>query len=286
MKLRPDTPIVNSEGETLSTLRYRSLRDIEDALQWAVTDADPYREGRSSTHGSQSFTGTGNADEYRIMLREGWQHGVQDVEALEGLSTDRAEKITFVRSVGGAFPLVPAFLQGAPNSMLMPTPAPADSVRGLTLVIDACFGAHTRSETVLDYARSVMKLVAWLQAEQIETSVYVVVPITFRARKFCYVTPIRETGDILQPERIAAILHPSWLRRAWFAMVEYEYHELKLVGTASCKSGYGGVTTATAEEMQACLPEAYSVIMLPKVGDGDPLKAVQQSITLKLRQED
>ena len=39
----------------------------------------------------------------------------------------------------------------------------------------------------------------------------------------------------------------------------------------------------SADEMQQVLPEAYSVIMLPKVGSGDPMNAVQDAINLKLK---
>lgn len=281
---RPDQKIVDSAGKKTATLRFRTVAQMTDAIVASQNDSDHDCHSVKTERGANPWTGTNTADDYLAMLRDGWKHGVEDAEGLEGLSSDTADRLSFVRNVGGVFPVVPAYLAGAPDSMLDVRPMPSDSVRGLTLVIDSSFHAGVRSETVLTYAQSVMRLIAWLQAERIETSIYVVCPIQFGQRRIIYTTPIRETGDILQPERIAAIVHPSWLRRAWFAMVEREYYDHDMAECRTCRGGFGQVRHVNAEEMKQVLPEAYSVIMLPKVGSGDPMKAVKESISLKLKQ--
>lgn len=285
---RPDVAIRDDNGKKTATLRYRTLAQMTDALDWANDDDNDNGRAKSCREesGESPWSGTNTADEYIGMLRDGWKHGVQDVEGLDGLSSDRAEKLTFVRDVGGVFPIIPAYLAGVPDNMLSVRPMPSDAVRGLTLVIDSSFHAGVRGDTVLEYARNVMKLIAWLQAEQIDTSIYVVCPIQFGQRRIIYTTPIRETGDVLQPERIAAVIHPSWLRRAWFAMVEREYYEYGMKECQTCLGGFGQVRHVNADEMRQVLPEAYSVIMLPKVGSGNPMAAVRESISLKLRQGD
>jgi len=279
----PDRKIDNGRRtDKKTTLRLRSLDEMRDSLAWAIAND----RNDSSVSGSESFTETKSADEYLSMLRDGWQEGIEGVEELDGLSTDRAEKICFERSPGGAFPVVPAYLAGAPDSMLRPVPQQADSVRGLTLVIDSSFNCMVNAKDCKEYAHSVMRLLAWLQAEQIETAVYSVITIADGSMRMLYAVPIREAGDIMQPERIAAVVHPSFLRRAWFAQVEREYHEHQLPGTGMCTGGYGYPQTATTEELKQALPDSYSVILLPKVGDGDPEKAVRETITLKLRHEE
>jgi hypothetical protein len=283
---RPDREFTNERDQKF-TVRYRTKKDMADALDWAMSTSSNRGEGASTKSGK--WSGTREPAEYVTMLREGWKHGVEDVEGLEGLSSDAAEALEFYRDVGGVFPVVPAYLAGAPDNMLAVRPAPADRVRGLTLVIDSCFDAGVHQNTVLEYAQSVMRLVAWLQAEKVDVSVYSIVPIWFSQKRYVYVTPIRETGEILQPERIASVVHPSWLRRAWFAMIEREGYACdgKYPGSreAARHGGYGSITQATADEMRAILPEAFSVIMLPKVGRTDPAKAVQDAINLKLRRE-
>lgn len=268
-------------------IRKRTVDNLMAALDAAAEAGRNPNTTRASTHGSYAFTGTDSAGAYLTMLRDGWTAGVEGVEGLAGLSTDSADKIMFARDVGGAFPVVPAYLAGAPDAMLMPRIAPSENVRGLTLVIDGSFGHLTGPGTGLEYARSVMRLVAWLQAEQIETAIYVSIAIRKKAGKtrYVYVIPVREAGQVLQPERIAALCHPSLLRRAWFALVEYEHYERGLPGASVCTDNYGVANVATAEDLRIAIPEAYSVVLLPKVGSGDPMRAVQESDTLKLRQE-
>lgn len=267
-----------------ATLRRRTLDEMTKALDWSIAQRDDNGRSYSSTsHGE--WSGTKTADEYRDMLRDGWRAGVEDVEGLDGLTTDRSERLDFVRNVGGVFPVVPAAIAGAPDAMLDVRPMPADNVRAVTLVIDASFNAGVRSETALDYARKVMQLVAWLQAEQIDVSVYTTVAVQMRGMRCIYLTQIRESGTVLQPERIAVAVHPSWLRRAWFAMCEREYHEFGLPGTEVCGGGYGQSRHASADELRQCLPDAQSVIALPKVGDGDPEATVREALNIKIRRE-
>ncbi len=282
---RPDRVIVDSKGKKTATLRYRTIEQMTDALKASNADEENQCNSSKTERGNNSWTGTKTADECLDMLQNGWKHGVEDAEGLDGLSSDASERLNFVRNVGGVFPIVPAYLAGAPDSMLDVRPMPTDSVRGLTLVIDSAFHAGVTGKTVLTYARSVMRLIAWLQAERVECSVYIVCPIQMGKRRIIYTTPVRETGDILQPERLAAVCHPSWLRRAWFAMVEREYYDHDMKECRVCRGGYGQVRNVNAEELKQVLPEAYSVIMLPKIGEGDPEQAVKESISLKLRQE-
>jgi len=268
-------------------LRQRTVNDFADALDWALIPGEyDSVNGSSSVSGSHGFTGTKSADDYRDMLREGWTDGVEGVEGLDGLSTDASDKIEFVRNVGGAFPIVPAYLSGAPDAMLRPVPQAADSVRGLTLVIDASFNCGVNSDEVIDYARSVMRLLAWLQAEGIETAVYATISMQHRGQRLLYTCPIREAGDVMMPERIASICHPSFLRRAWFALVEREHAEFSLPYADLCNHCYGYPQTVTTHELSQAIPEAYSIILLPKVGSGDPDAAVREAYTLKIKTGD
>lgn len=288
---KPDVDILDANGDRKAIFRMRTIEEMADSINWSIDrynsdsrDAIKWASQREES-GNRSWYGTPNAGAYLDMLRDGWAAGVEGVEGLEGLSTDRAERLTFNRNVGGVFPVVPAYLAGAPDAMLEVRPAPVDNVRGLTLVIDSSFHSGIKGKTVLEYAQTVMKLVAWLQAEQIETSVYIVQTMDMAdQQRIIYGTPVREAGDAFMPERIAACLHPSWLRRAWFAQCEREYVEYNLPGTGVCRHSYGHPRHATGDEMRKVLPDAYSVIMLPKVGEGDPKKAVQEAINIKLKQ--
>ncbi len=286
MNLYPDRKVKVDERDRPVHIRPRTIENFFEAMAWAGV----HNPKGSSVRGTNAFCKTKTIHEYVEMLRDGWQAGIQDMQELEGITSDAAEKQSLVRNVGGAFPVVPAYLAGQPDSMLQSTLVETDNVRGLTLVIDSCFAGYVSATTILEYAKTVMRLVAWLQAQRIDTSVYSVIPIRLGSKRVVYTTPIRQTGQTFQPERIAAVLHPSWLRRAWFAMMEYEFKECFIANGKKrfpeCKAiyaGYGSVTRANAAEMREALPEAYSVIMLPKPGDGDPKRAVEETLNLKIR---
>lgn len=280
---RPDIVLNKDDGaERNATLRWRTVTDLEDSMQWAK---DQNRRLSSISRGR--WSGTDTVEEYQDMLQKGWPEGITGVEGLDGLSTDAAERLTFPRNVAGCFPIVPAYLAGAPDSMLDCRPAKLDSVRGLTLVVDLCVHAGIDNQTVLAYARKVMKLVAWLQAERIDSSVYVSICEHYAGRYYTYIIPVRETGQVLQPERIAAMIHTSIFRRGWFAQIERDHYDYRLDGGLMCvDGGYGMPSRATADELRLILPEAYSVIILPKPGDGDPEKTLMDAISVKLREED
>ena len=284
-----DMPIRDAKTRRkVATLRRRTLDEMTRALDWAI-DKDNAEDGTrirlSSVAERSSFTGTASAAEYRDMLRDGWAAGVEGVEGLDGLTSDQSERLDFVRNVGGVFPVVPAAIAGEPNAMLDVRPMPADNVRAVTLVIDASFNSGVSSTVALNYARKVMQLVAWLQAERIDVSVYTTITVQMKSMRVIYLTQIRESGQILQPERIAVAVHPSWLRRAWFAMCERECHEFGLPGTEVCRGGYGQSRHASADELRQALPEAQSLIALPKVGDGDPEETVREALNIKIRRE-
>jgi hypothetical protein len=284
--LRPDVKLKSSMGKELARIRHRSIADITHALDLAIAAnaaGDTKRGRMSSCKKGSNFAGTESAEQYRDMLRDGWPEAMQGVSDLEGLSTDQRDKLRFTPNVAGAFANVPAFLHGSPLSMHCPAQQLDENAKGVTLILDGSFGASINSADCLKYAITVMGLVAWLEAEQIETSVYVSLALDLASQKYVYLVPVREQGSHLAPERIASILHPSFLRRGYFAMLESEHCDHKLPHTGQCRRGYGSATTATAEEMRLALPDAASVILLPKVGAGCPTRAVEEALSLKLK---
>lgn len=271
-------------------VRERSLAEYDAALHTVLARVEcgqlTGKHGNvtaMSVKGAKNFTGTRSADEYASMLRYGWPDGVSGMaEALDGITSDQAERLEFVRNVAGAFPIVPAHIAGSPLSMLMPTQQRSDQVRGLTLVINGSYPCMVDSSTALEYARSVMRLVAWLQAERLDAAIYIASAMRLEQTHAVYITPIRSLGSVYQPERIAAACHTSFLRRAWFAMLELEYVDQGLAGASACRECYGYPQTLTTEMLRNILPDAESVILMPAVGSHDPTRAVQEAINVRL----
>src|SRR5690606_13262621 len=222
LNFQPDFVVKTTERHYV--VRRRTLDDYARTLDLAIRYKGilPGARGKASTGNGKQFAGT-DPDEYRDMLRDGWPEGIEGAEGLDGLVSDRLERFQLQRNVAGSFANVPAHLAGHPAAMYEMRVSQSEK-RGLTLVVDLSFNCLVTQETVKAYARTVMRLVAWLQAQQIETAVYGTVTVGMNGETYVYPVTIREHGQVLQPERIAAILHPSFLRRAWFSMVEYDAH--------------------------------------------------------------
>jgi hypothetical protein len=292
MFLIPDHKI--DVGGRIMLVRRRTLAQYSEAMRIVRTEDREYRCKYVSQSCETSWYGGVSFTDYERMLLDGWPEGITGVEGLEGLASDAAERITFRRDVGGAFANIPAHLSGDPLAMHAPYVDVNDNTRSVTLIINASLPACVDAQTALEYAQNVMRLVAWLEAERIETAVWSTLPCEMgRNRQDCvYVTPIREAGQIMQPERLASLVHPAFMRRAWFAMVEYEgyHHDGNLIAYSKheCTNGHYGLHSIELNMPEAAylFPEARSVILLPRIGKGDPTKAVEESLNLKLRREE
>jgi hypothetical protein len=280
-------------------LRRRTIADFATALRTVrerSNNGDAHLESADGTRstscnsctGNRAFTATPDADAYLDMLVRGWPKAMSGMrEALDGITSDDSERLEFVASVAGAFPIVPAYLAGAPDCMRLPVQRVSEHKRALTLIVNGAFNCDIDAKTATEYAKSVMRLVAWLHAERLDAAVYVAQGSGHYANgrhvSVLTLTPLRMLGDVFQPERLAACIHPSWLRRAWFAMLELEYIDLDLPGAESCRGGYGRSVAPELCDLSEALPDAESIILLPPVGRGDPRKAVQEALNIKFR---
>ena len=273
--LRPDVQLEKW------VVRWRSIADIEMCMRWANG-----RGGGSDTK-DKSFTATKSLDEYSDMLKEGWSTGVKGMQGLADMATSATDKLQFKRNLGGAFPLVPAHLANDPASMLEPRIETHENARSVALVVHNSYSGGTATESVMEYARKVMPLVYWLELEGIQTEVFSSIPTYMDDGVLAiYLTQIRKLGQVMAPERIAAVLHPSYLRRAYFALLEYEYSELSLPGTGCSRYGYGTPSKLPIALWPKVMQDVESVILLPPPGTTDPKLAVEKALNLKIRYGD
>lgn len=275
--MRSDYTITDSE-RTNVVVRWRTIAEYADMLREAIASGGSGGGARASA----PFAGTANASEYLTMLETGWPDGVHGVEGLDGLSVDAEARPTLQRSVAGCFPSVPDFIAGSPLSMYDVQRLPSEH-QSVCLVINAATPGSTDASVILEYAHSVMRLIAALHAQHLDAAIVLMVRLHMGSRDYCYPVRIRELGQVLQPERIAATLHPSWLRRAFFSAIDHDAHNgCKDAGSAS-NSGYGSAQGIDGELCRQLLPDARSVLILPQPGEGDPTKAVQEALSVKLR---
>ena len=265
--------IVFKDGRKCCVIRHRTIADYAFGLMRGRRD--------QRRNYSKAWTGCDTNEEFHELLVKGWPASVRGVEGLEGLTSDQTESLTFSPDVGGAFPNVPAFLSSDPMAMYAVRPQLQERVRGLTLIIDGSYSAMVNMQAVMSYAHTVMRLMAWLSAERIEVGVYIVNCSTLQGpSRYLYVTEVHQQGAVIQPERVAACLHPSFLRRAWHNMLDYEARELNLPGSIA---GCGQPRIASPAMLRRCLPNAVSIVMLPRISSSNPERAIKEAINLKLR---
>lgn len=278
----PSYPIRKIRPKTYA--RFPSVRDVTRCAQEALEKLDTRTMGTSSVRGTKDFTGTKDMGEFLDMLKNGWPEGIKNAKGLDGLASDHHERLQFVPDVAGAFPIVPAYLQGDPMSMRCPVQSPTENTRSLTLVIDQCVNAGVTSRSMLDYAQEIMRVVAWLSAERIECSVVSIVANQIKGNLYYWVTELKAKGDVLQPERLATCVHTSWFRRGWFSVMEHEYHEHEMPNMDRCRGGYGSATNITLSDLPLMLDEeSSSIVMLPKADNSDASDAINRAINLKLK---
>jgi hypothetical protein len=220
------------------------------------------------------------------MLRDGWPEGIQGVSELAGLATDESERHEIYRDVAGFHPDVPSTIAGTPCDMFAMRRTTSASKRSVTLVNDASYNAGVTAETAQRHAIEVMKLVSHLVAEGIDCEVYNVQSIQMRKLHTVYVTPVRTLGSPIMPERIASLLHPSFLRRSWFAMAELEKDKGMKGSEDVVPSSYGRAMRLEPALIKAVLPDAVSVVIMPKPGDGATAETLYNTVNLKLQREE
>lgn len=284
---RPEYRLTAPGSSVAHTVHEYTVSDYESALDWARERETKLSSVKDATdwHGGEEFT----ADRYAEMLRHGWKEGLTDAQKLDGLCSDESERLTFAPGVGGAFANIPRYLSGHPEAMYNPVRRNVEHARSVTLVIDVSFHAGITGKTCLDYAQTVMALIAWLAAEQIDTAVYLVNRSILKGRSVIYTTCARAMGDVLQPERIATFVHPCWHRRAWFALLEYEADVRKYNYAIEAVHNWGGYGTPDQVPeglLPKLFPDTQAVIALPKPGYGDPTKTVETALNLKFKRED
>jgi len=227
------------------------------------------------------WTGTESIEEYAGMLKDGWAHGVEGMEGLDGLTADDSLSWKLQRDVAGFYPDVPSYLAGHPANMYTLKKKRSSKIKSITLVLDMCFHAGINQQACIDQARELMKLVNWFATNRYDINVYATIAAVMHSNRHLYVTPVRTQGEKFNPERIAAALHTSFLRRGWFAAVECDAYEGGGHG-GKVASEYGQVETPTLEELRQVLPDASSVVVMPKPGMGDPKAAIERTLNLKI----
>lgn len=261
------------------------MQDLERALQ-LVKDGEGTGGASLCDDSRVEWSGNVTRGETIDLLRCGLNEREQGTEGLDGLVSDSAPSWIIRPNVAGAFPNVPAYLAGHPESMLALMRQSTDKARKLTLVYSCGYKALVRPKQVHAYRHAVNRLVHWLSANRIACDVFAVdanyLSDGYRAY---YIWHVQSADSPLQPERVSMTLHPAFMRRAWFDLLAMEYALYNLPGSASCRGGYGRAIEPRLDILKQALKDydINSLVLLPHISSvDDPDTAIRKSINLKL----
>jgi hypothetical protein len=189
--------------------------------------------GESSQRYGDSFTGTNTFEDAIKLARDGWVEGAQQVAAqldalppeIECLPDWRLEPI-------GAMVCVPAVVSGEPECMWYREES-ARAGRQVAIVVYGSYSGCIPKSEAMNYACNLAALMRALEASGVDTALY----ITCAYQDYSQATVVREFGEPMDLAKIAFCMHPSYLRRLYFA-----YGELTAdrVARGIGSSGYGG----------------------------------------------
>lgn len=282
--MQPDIILDGEVGKRPTVARWRTLADFVVAFE---SEAASDGSSHERTQYYKEWSGCTIDWARDVLLGRGWDEAVSSCEGLDGLTSDSDYRPQLVRSVAGAFPIVPVYLQGDPQCIYDVRQEKSDAKRALTLIIDMGYSAAVKAAEAMRHAQAIMRVVAWMQAEQIACEVISADATLFIGNsegKACIdytLYRVKRADMPYAPERIASALHPGWLRRVSFSLVEH--HAKAGILPKDAPGNYGRSQQLDLRLLAKAIPDAESIVVTPKVGTVNPEQALKHVINLKLK---
>lgn len=173
------------------------------------------------------FFGTDNFDEANNLLLYGDKKLQKKIEEA-GVYTTRmklkyhANKKQVYSSVVGFAPNVPAYIAGAPNSMINQRQIKTRQ-KVITIMYNASVGAHVSANDIINATAQMISAIMLVEASGIRVNVYVgeLTKCRNTTQKFGWLLRIKDSGQKLDTLKMSyPLAHPSMLRRHGFRLLE------------------------------------------------------------------
>jgi hypothetical protein len=199
-------------------------------------------------------------------LWSGWDAGNLAVSAgLEALDLDQSDSGGWDLDVAGSYCSVPDYVTGAPDCMMRKNAGAAQ--RRVRLVLFCYMSAGTPASAAMDFARANAAYAALMMAQGYDVAITVAGAVYSWTSKQVIVRPVRvkDYGQEPDASRIAFALHPAFLRRVFFALMESDAEV-----PCDVRSNSYGTTPYRADEaaMRAALgddTDGERMILLPDI---------------------
>ena len=205
-------------------------------------DREPYHSDEQNAR-TQHWTMTDSLEDAKTMGRRGWSEGAKILSRMANpklshdtaaaLGMDMPSRQHFMEpSAAGHTALVPEFLAGQPLSMgAYPTSGDKTGVgRVARFMIPASWNGHVRAMQILLTTAPLVAVCDALRHRNIESEIYLAfcpgISTNRRAaksdRRISFLTCIKKQTARLDLPALATTLHPSFLRRLLFRLLELE----------------------------------------------------------------
>lgn len=216
---------------------------ISEFINYIENRENTKKIGNESTTGSHSFTGTHSYKEAMELLRGGWTEEAKKLTQMLNASVSTKEQQMQrkqVRSVAGGQAIVAAYLNGAPNNMMMQKLEPKKQ-KVITVTKAIGYLAGVSKETISAEAIKALKVVMKLEAQGYRVNLNVMSVSEDCGKAIACKVRVKNANEKLNISKVAfPMCHPSFFRRMVFKFREVFPNNLlwKSYGATCSKTYY------------------------------------------------
>lgn len=233
----------------------------------ASGSGDASQDASGSTHSHDGWDGgLRTVSQVCTALSRGWDGGnLASAAGLETVDLDQSDSGGWDLDVAGSYCSVPDYVTGTPDCMMRKDAGEAQ--RRVRLVLFCYMSAGVPASAAMDYARAGSAFAALMLAKGYDVAITVAGVMRSCRAGTVVVRPVKvkEYGQEPDASRIAFSMHPAFLRRVFFAVMESDAGAPQDV-----RSGSYGTPPYRADEaaMRAALgseTDGERMILLPDI---------------------
>lgn len=230
-----ETPTTNGIGQINKVLHFNSINDFVQYISETETNRVFKSRHCSTDERSNEWNGNMSLKEAIDTLHHGWSAGAIDLEKkLKVTKHNMAveKEVRNILDVCGYQPIVPLYLNGAPNCMLRKQPQ-AKKQKVLTINRSLCASGGVSSKTLMEESTKVLQIIYKIEKMGYRINLNLVISCGLYAVSI----RLKSAGERLSVSKLAfPLVHTAMFRRLFFRFIEVSEYT-----TDFHRSGYGKV---------------------------------------------
>ena len=222
--MKVESGIKKISGLKTNTIEFDNIAEFVDYCKKGHYNSVFKNANHDSIKNSFSFTQTESLTEAYELLIDGWSSMAEKLTKILKASKNSmapSMKAKPVNSVCGFQAIVPAYLQGLPNSMVSRKMVPIKN-KVVTINKDISYHCGITTDQIIEDSIRVLKIVNNLESNGYKCNVNIIFGVE-SSNKFGYIAKvkIKSANERLNVSKLAfPMVHPSMLRRLMLRMLE------------------------------------------------------------------